>query len=222
MFESKYSKFLTVLLVIIVIIVIGLLGYLGYRLFEQYSSTKKAAEAVDGIIEEKDNTDNTDYGDTNQNILDAIPTVETGSGTTKIQRKKYEGYYVDGAIQIPKTNVSYPVLEKVTGPSLEKSVGILYGPGLNEPGNTVIAGHNFRNGQFFSNNKKLVNGDKVIITGINGQKMTYTIYDKFETTEDDTAYMTRDTNGAREISLSTCTDDGSKRLIILAKADQDA
>ena len=52
--------------------------------------------------------------------------------------------------------------------------------------------------------------------------MTYTVYQKFETTEDDTSYMTRDTNGAREISLTTCTDDGNKRLILLAKADLDS
>ena len=31
--------------------------------------------------------------------------------------------------------------------------------------------------------------------------------------------MTRDTQGAVEISLTTCTDDSKARLIILAKAD---
>ena len=35
----------------------------------------------------------------------------------------------------------------------------------------------------------------------------------------DTEYMTRDTQGAVEISLTTCTDDSKARLIILAKAD---
>ena len=49
--------------------------------------------------------------------------------------------------------------------------------------------------------------------------MTYTIYDKFETDDTDTEYMTRDTQGVVEISLTTCTDDSKARLIILAKAD---
>ena len=33
--------------------------------------------------------------------------------------------------------------------------------------------------------------------------------------------MLRDTAGKREVSLSTCTDDSSKRLIIWAKAEED-
>lgn len=89
--------------------------------------------------------------------------------------------------------------------------------GLNEVGNTVIIGHNNRNGLFFSNNKKLNNGDLVYITDLNGSTVTYVIYNKYETTDTDTDYMTRDTNGAREISLSTCTDKGDKRIIIWAK-----
>ena len=91
--------------------------------------------------------------------------------------------------------------------------------GLNKPGNTVIIGHNYRNGLFFSNNKKLQNGDKVYIKDETGTTLTYTIYNKYETTPEDTSYMNRDTGGKAEISLSTCNDDSSKRLIIWAKAD---
>ena len=72
---------------------------------------------------------------------------------------------------------------------------------------------------FFSNNKKLNIGDKIYVTDLDGKRMTYTIYDKFETDDTDTEYMTRDTQGAVEISLTTCTDDSKARLIILAKAD---
>ena len=70
-----------------------------------------------------------------------------------------------------------------------------------------------------SNNKKLNIGDKIYVTDLDGKRMTYTIYDKFETDDTDTEYMTRDTQGAVEISLTTCTDDSKARLIILAKAD---
>ena len=69
------------------------------------------------------------------------------------------------------------------------------------------------------NNKKLNIGDKIYVTDLDGKRMTYTIYDKFETDDTDTEYMTRDTQGAVEISLTTCTDDSKARLIILAKAD---
>lgn len=68
----------------------------------------------------------------------------------------------------------------------------------------------------------LSSGDKIYITDTNGNRLTYTIYDKFETKAEDTSFYTRDTNGAREITLSTVTDDGQNRLILFAKADDDA
>ena len=72
---------------------------------------------------------------------------------------------------------------------------------------------------FFSNNKKLEIGDKIYITDLTGQTLAYTIYNKYETTPEDATYMSRDIGDNIEISLTTCTDDNSKRLIIWAKAD---
>ena len=48
---------------------------------------------------------------------------------------------------------------------------------------------------------------------------SYTIYDKREVAENESDYITRDTQGAIEISLTTCTDDSKARTIILARAD---
>jgi LPXTG-site transpeptidase (sortase) family protein len=124
-----------------------------------------------------------------------------------------------GRIEIPKTSVDYPVLGKLTKKSLEIAVAIAYGPGLNEVGNTVIYGHNYRNGLFFSNNKKLSNGDKIYITDQAGNRVEYKIYNIYQTSANDATYMTRDTEGRREISLQTCTDDSSARIIIWATAD---
>ena len=86
-------------------------------------------------------------------------------------------------------------------------------------GNTVIVGHNYRNNLFFSNNKKLANGDKIYITDNSGNRIAYTIYNMYTTDPEDFDYAERNTNGKREISLSTCTDDVKQRLIIWAKED---
>ena len=114
-----------------------------------------------------------------------------------------------------------PILEQYeySPKALETSVVVLYGVGLNQAGNTTIAGHNYRNGLFFSNNKKLNVGDKIYITDLSGRRLAYTVYDKFEAAENDSDYMSRDTQGATEISLTTCTDDSKARLIILARAE---
>jgi len=127
-----------------------------------------------------------------------------------------------GYITIPKTNVKEPILDTVTPESLNTAVATLYpsNPQLNQPGNVVIIGHNYKNGQFFSNNKKLAIGDKLSIKDNSGKELTYTIYEIFETTEQDTSFYNRNTNGAIEVTLSTCTDDAKARTIILARVQQ--
>lgn len=130
-----------------------------------------------------------------------------------------EGYEVVGRLEIPKTKVDYPVLAKLTKKTLEIALSVAYGPGLNEQGNTIIYGHNYRNNSFFSNNKKLTKGDKVFITDRYGDRVEYTIYNIYETTQDDAEYMKRETGGRREVSLQTCTDSGNGRIIIWATAD---
>ena len=52
-----------------------------------------------------------------------------------------------------------------------------------------------------------------------GKQVKYKVYNSYRTSGDDATYMTRNTNGKREISLSTCTDDSSARIIILARAE---
>ena len=138
----------------------------------------------------------------------------TGTQSTQV---KYKGYNVEGKIEIPAIDLEYPILEKTTPTSIEAAVAIMYSAnGLNQPGNTVIAGHNYRNGDFFGNNDKLKLGDKVYITDNSGTKIKYTIYNIYETSPDDSDFIRRETNGKREISLSTCTDNSKARLIIWA------
>ena len=107
-------------------------------------------------------------------------------------------------------------MERTTPDSIELAVTVLYGPGPNQIGNTTIVGHNYRNGSFFGNNDKLKLGDKIYITDNSGTKIKYNIYNIYETSPDDSDFIMRDTNGKREVSLSTCTDNSKARLIIWA------
>ncbi len=227
MFESKYSKVLTIILVIVIIAIVGLLGFLGYDYYQNYIVTKNTSDFVDnfqGDIEDGNVTNEENNLEGNEtNPFDEIkaPEANSSSSSSSNKRKTYKGFGVLGTIEIPATNLKYPVLEKVTKSSIEAAVARLYPSSgeLNEPYNTVIIGHNYRNGLFFSNNKKLNVGDKIYITDNNGNKKTYTIYNKFETTPEDTSFYQRDTGGVPEITLSTCTDDSKARLILFAKAE---
>ena len=234
MFNSKYSNFLTILLIVVIVAILGLLGYLGYDFYRKYYIEKEADEFLSQYEENIKRPENKEDNNVNSNEEEEQEGQEeqhnpygeeisvnqtTNSSGNSTQKYTYKGFTVLGRIKIAKTNIDYPILEKVTKKSLETSVAIMYGPGPNEIGNTTIAGHNYRNGLFFSNNKKLSNGDRIQITDNSGQTITYVIYSIYETTPDDTEFMTRDVGNSREISLQTCTDDSKARLVILAREE---
>ena len=231
MFRNKYSGFLTVLLVVAIIAIVVICAIAGTKIYKNYKAEKESKQAIaeflTNVSANKDNNTVSTNTITDTNII-VSNTIITGENVTVEQEqtttvpkkvKFYKEFVMIGYIGIPKTDIEYPILVDTTAEALETSVGVLYptNPTLNEKGNVVIIGHNYRNGKFFSNNKKLSVGDKINITDETGKKLTYTIYEIFETTPEDTEYMTRDTGDNIEISLSTCTDDGSKRLVILAK-----
>ena len=234
--EKKFGDILTFALIILIVIILGILGYFGYATISK-NKTKANSEdalkdfqqAVNNTTKNENKVDDTtneeNIGDTTSSnasdILNQLNNPNTdssnNSSSTGEEKKTYmENYEVVGTIKIPKTKLEIPILEKVTKRSLELSVALFDGPGLNEIGNTTIMGHNYRNGLFFSDNEKLTNGDKVYITDKSGTKIEYEIYNIYETDPSEAEYMRRDTNGKREISLSTCNDDSSKRLVIWA------
>lgn len=222
MIESKYGKVLTVILVIVVIGVLVLLGFLGYDVYKKYTSDRTVAEVMNEfseVIANNTREENVTVDNT-QVVLENIDTgtITTGdssSGTSHVVQ--YEGYNVVGTIEIPAIDLKYPILERTTPDSIELAVAILYtANGLNQPGNTLIVGHNYRSGAFFGNNDKLQLNEKVYITDTSGTRIRYNIYNIYETSAEDGDFIMRDTNGRREISLSTCTNNSKARLIIWA------
>ena len=222
--NKKYSNFLTILLVVIMIAILVIIGVLGYKYYKTYVTKNSSQDFVDNFVDsstdgQKNNKNNDSTNDIQYDGIDEGEKTETDTSTGK--KKQYNGFDVAGTIEIPATGLKCPILEQYTysPKALETSVVVLYGVGLNQPGNTTIAGHNYRNGLFFSNNKKLNIGDKIYITDSSGRRVAYTIYNKYEADENESDYITRDTQGVTEISLTTCTDDSKARIIILAKAD---
>lgn len=223
MFESKYSKVLTIILIVVIIAIVLLLGFLAFDYIQKYNTTKQASDFVENYQGDINSGNQNNDGEETENVT-LNSTTETpiessgtsGSGT----KKKYYNYSVVGTMKIPAINLEYPIVENVTGPALEKALVALYpsGDNLNLPGNTVIIGHNYRNGTFFSNLKKLSNGAKIYVTDYRGKLLTYEVYNKFETSSTDTSFYSRDTNGLAELTLSTCTDaSNDQRTIIFAK-----
>ena len=222
MFESKYSKVLTVVLVIVIIAIVALLGFLSYDFIKKYNTSKQASDFVEeyqGDLTTGDQENDTVQENVTLDDANEIPITSTSTSGNS-GKKKYEGFTVVGTMKIPAINLEYPIVQEVSTKALEKALIALYpsGDNLNLPGNTVVIGHNYRNGMFFSNLKKLTNGAKIYVTDFRGKSLTYEVYNKFEASSTDTSFYTRDTNGLAELTLSTCTDaSNDQRTIIFAK-----
>lgn len=128
-----------------------------------------------------------------------------------------KSYFVIGIINIPKINIEYPILSDTTDEFLKIAPCRFYGPYPNKEGNMCIAGHNYDDGNFFSNLYKLNMGDIINIYDSNNNLVSYVIYDKYETSQNDTTCTSQDTNDKREVTLVTCNNVNKNRLIIKAK-----
>ena len=133
-------------------------------------------------------------------------------------------YSTIATINIPKINVNYPILDGKTD-SPEETEALLkisptkfWGSNPNEVGNFCIVGHNYRDTRFFSKVPTLENGDYIEITDESGKTVKYSVYDKYEVTPYDVSCTSQLTNGKREITLITCTNDSKMRVIVKARA----
>ena len=221
MIDKKYSKVLNIVLIVSAVILVIGLAIWGYSVYQKYFIEKEAGEAVNDFIGDRNRNQNNVVGDVSLNINDLDISNYTGDNS-KLARKTYKGFTMDGILEIPKISLRYPILDRATDASMKVAVGINYGVGLNKVGNTVIMGHNSANGTFFSNLNKLANGDPVYVTDNDDLKIKYIIYYIYETTAEDLDYFTRDTAGKREISLSTCLrpDQTDQRLVIWAREEE--
>ncbi len=235
MVDDRFNKFLTVVIILVLIGLFIVLGFWGYDVVQKYYIKTGAEGAVDEFDQKileldlntvNENTNTVSSNEENEiaqnvatNTNSSKSKSSSGAKTSTVQMK-YKGFDVAGKIEIPKTKIKYPILTVATVSSMKVSIGIVYGPGPNKVGNTVLMGHNYRNGALFSNNKKLEVGDVVYITDLTGQRLKYVIYNKYVTTSTDFDYATRDTEGRREITMESCTDDSKERLILYAKEEQ--
>lgn len=136
----------------------------------------------------------------------------------KITAKDGTVYYTIGYIYIPSIKCKYPILASDSNnfdTLLKKAPCKFYGANPNEIGNLCIAGHNYRNSQFFSKVPTLENGDIIEITDVFGVMLQYEVYDKFIVTKDQTDCTSQQTNGKKEITLITCTDANDEHRVIV-------
>ena len=130
--------------------------------------------------------------------------------------KLSENISIIGLIDIPKLNISYPILSNSTEELLKISVCRFSGPFPNRIGNLCIAGHNYNNTLMFSKLNLLDIGDSIFITDLNNSRLEYIVYKKLKVDENNLD-CTKNTNDV-EVTLITCNDNNnSQRIVIKAK-----
>lgn len=181
--------------------------------------TKEINTEKDIETEKIENTLNTMIVELNQNKDENAKENPKIKSAAEISQEIYAINGPIGKIKIPRTGINMTILSNVTVDNMEKCPCFLYTTGgINKKGTTLIVGHNKRNGKLFSDNAKIKKGDKIYITDLNKNTLTYTVYSKQITKEEDTSFL-KDNVDRPEIVLSTCTDDETKRIIIIARAE---
>ena len=69
----------------------------------------------------------------------------------------------------------------------------------------------------FGRLSEAVSGDIVELEDLNGKTVKYSVYDKYVVEPDDTSCTSQLTNGRREVTLITCTNYGTQRLVVKAR-----
>lgn len=230
----KFEFFLSVFLFCI---------FSSYYIYAEYDRNKSegiSKEILDGMKYEEINNMESKYKENNSqvdedvirvilnkaleeaeevNVEEIIPTQIEIPEQQKSTAKDGTEYYTIGKINIPSISVNYPILSSTTTELLKISPCKFWGAEPNQIGNLCIVGHNYRNSKFFSKLSKLEVGDIVEITDLSGTTLTYYVYDKYIVEPTDLSCTSQNTNGQKEITLITCTNDNKQRTVIKARAN---
>ena len=205
-----------------------------YYIYAEYDKNKNEAisqEILSNLNFEDNITDDTTIKFSNNSIVVILNTedpseviysepFEEGSADDNIewlQTAAGTRYYALATINIPSINCTYPVLDRSTDELLKIAPCKFWGADPNEIGNFCIVGHNYRSNKFFSHVPELTVGDKIEITSLKGETLVYSVYDKYIVEPEDVSCTSQRTNGLKEITIITCTNDSKQRVIVKAR-----
>ena len=129
----------------------------------------------------------------------------------------YQGYKVSAELTIPKINLSTYVFEEYDEEAMWLCPTKYFGPEPNEIGNYCIAAHNYNKENMFNHIIELTEGDKIILSDNKNGSVIYKVYDVYKVEPDQTEVLSQQTEGNTDITLITCSDYSSKRIIVKAR-----
>ena len=147
------------------------------------------------------------------NEIESVPIVETED--EYVDTTNNEEYKSEAILKISSLGLEYPVLSQTSEELLKISLNKYWGPGPNEIGNYCIVGHNYANGKLFGKLNQMEIGDIATLKDLaTGKTVTYEAYNKYIVDPTDVSCTSQLTNGKKEMTLITCKNYGTQRLII--------
>lgn len=122
-----------------------------------------------------------------------------------------------GIIEIPKINLYYPVFSHLSEELLKISPCKFYGDSPDINGNICIAGHNYDNALFFSKIANLSQNDQIRIFDSDGTQYLYWVDNIYEVPESDLSPILNYDPDEKLLTLVTCNNFNSNRIIVRAK-----
>ena len=136
------------------------------------------------------------------------------SSNTQAMSSQYEGYKVLGQLKIDKIGITQYILDSTDEDALKKGVCKIYGGSLNNYGNFCIVGHNYED--IFAKLSNLAEGDTISIIDKKMQETEYKISKIYSVEPDNLECLTQDDSKV-EITLITCKDGSTERLVLKAE-----
>ena len=131
--------------------------------------------------------------------------------------KSYKGYIVSAKLTIPKINLETYVFEDYDEDAMWICPTKYFGPNPNEEGNYCIAAHNYDKENMFNHIIELEKGDIIYLSDNENGIVEYEVYDIYKVKPTDNTPLEQNTNGKTELTLITCSDYSSKRIIVKAR-----
>ena len=152
------------------------------------------------------------------NIIENDANITVSNIQKEVNKKvinEYMGYKVVAQLEIKSINLDTYVLDNKQN-ALNKAPIHFWGVDVNNIGNCCIAGHNFNKKNMFKNLYKVKIGDEIILSDNKNGTVKYKVYKKEVVLPEETQCVYQYEKDKREITLVTCTNDSSHRIIIKA------
>ena len=203
--KKKRLKIINYLIISVILIIIFVLGIV------EYNDTKIKKQRADSNMLYTAQNISVTYKEEKQNK------VEIKTYPKEEIPKEYKGYSVSAKLEIPQIELETYILSTYSEKSLNISVTKFWGADPNKKGNCCVAGHNAKNKNMFRNLRNLKIGETMWVTDHEIGKIEYEIYDIYTVQPEDVKCLAQETEGRRELTLITCTNDSKKRIIVKAK-----